>query len=139
VFDRAKTCAKNLKFFITPHSIHYIAQAKQRLDLLALLGKGVPVDPETIANQFDLPNWGSIDGATIQEKVFNWAKMQVEERAKIAKLEKSLGLAPPEEPEKPGPKPGQAGSGAPPKKPGQGKVKQKGPSGGGRAVVATTH
>jgi len=139
VFDRAKTFAKNLKFFITPHSIHYIAQAKQRLDLLALLGKGVPVDPETIANQFDLPNWGSIDGATIQEKVFNWAKMQLAEKAKLAKLELSLGLAPPPEPgDKPGPKPGQAGSGAPPKKPGQGKVKQKGTASGGRAVVATT-
>jgi hypothetical protein len=138
-FTRARAFAKNLRFFITPHSLHYIAQAQQRLNLLALLGKGVPVDPETIANQFDLPNWGTIDGSTIKEKVFNWAKEQLKEKADIAKLEKALGLGPPPEPEgKPGPKPGQPGSGAPPKHPGAGKVVQKGTAGGGRAVVATT-
>lgn len=136
---RAKTFARNLRTFMTPHSMHYIAQAKQRLDTLALLGKGVPIDPETIANQFDLPNWGSIDGSTIKEKVFNWAKEQLTEKADIAKLEKSLGLGHPEDAGgKPGPKPGQAGAGAPPKKPGAGKIKQKGTASGGRAVVATT-
>ena len=138
VFDRAKTFAKNLKFFITPHSMHYIAQAKQRLDLLALMGKNVPVDPETTANIFDLPNWGTIDGATIQEKVFNWAKTQLLEKSKLAILEKALGLAPPPEPEKPGPKPGQAGSGRPPQHKKPGKITQKGSSGGGRAVVKTS-
>jgi hypothetical protein len=139
VFDRAKTFAKNLKMFITPHSMHYIAQAKQRLDLLALLGKGVPVDPETIATNFDLPNWGSIDGATIKEKVFAWAKEQLVEKAKIAKLEKALGLGQPEEGgDKPGPKPGQAGSGRPPEHKKPGKVAQKGTAGGGRVVVKTS-
>jgi hypothetical protein len=136
---RAKTFARNLRTFMTPHSMHYIAQAKQRLDTLALLGKGVPVDPETIANTFDLPNWGSIDGSTIKEKVLNWAKEQVTQKAQIAKLEMAEGLGPPpDEGGKPGPKPGQAGSGRPAQKPGQGKVKQKGTAGGGRAVVATT-
>jgi hypothetical protein len=139
VFDRAKTFAKNLKMFITPHSMHYIAQAKQRLDLLALLGKGVPVDPETIATNFDLPNWGTIDGATIKEKVFNWAKEQLTEKAEIAKLEKALGLGqPPEGGDKPGPKPGQAGSGRPPEHKKPGKLAQKGTSGGGRVVNKTS-
>ncbi|MFZ3343331.1 MAG: hypothetical protein WA213_20810 [Terriglobales bacterium] len=138
-FTRAKTFAKNLRFFITPHSLHYIAQAQQRLNLLALLGKGVPVDPETIASQFDLPNWGTIEGSTIKEKVFNWAKEQLTEKAEIARLEQALGLGPPPEPGgKPGPHPGQPGAGHPPKHPGKGTVKQKGTASGGRAVVATT-
>ena len=135
---RAKTFARNLRTFMTPHSMHYIAQAKQRLDTLALLGKGVPVDPETLANIFDLPNWGPIDGSTIKEKVLNWAKEQITQKAEIAKLEKAEGLVPPEPEGKPGPKPGQPGAGAPPHKPGQGKVRQKGAAGGGRVVVATT-
>lgn len=140
VFDRAKTFAKNLKMFITPHSMHYIAQAKQRLDLLALLGKGVPVDPETIATNFDLPNWGTIDGSTIKEKVFNWAKEQLTEKAEIARLEKALGLGPPPEEggDKPGPKPGAPGSGRPPEHKKPGKLAQKGPSGGGRVVNKTS-
>jgi hypothetical protein len=138
VFERAKTFAKNLKMFITPHSMHYIAQAKQRLDLLALMGKKVPVDPETVAGIFDLPNWGTIDGATIQEKVFNWAKMQLLEKSKLAILEKALGLAPPEPEGKPGPKPGQPGSGRPATNQKPAKLAQKGPSGGGRVVRKTS-
>ena len=69
VLTRAKTFARNLRTFMTPHSMHYIAQAKQRLDTLALLGKGVPVDPETLANIFDLPNWGPIAGSSIVGRV----------------------------------------------------------------------
>ena len=139
--ERGRNFAKNLRTFTTPHSMHYIAQAQKKLNLLALLGKGVPIDPETLATEFDLPNWGSIDGSTIKEKVFNWAKEQLSEKADIMKLEAALGLLPPPgaEPQgKPGPKPGQAGSGRPPHNPSQGQIKQKGTASGGRAVVATT-
>ena len=135
-YTRAKDFAKNLKYFITPHSLHYIAQAKFKLNLLAASGKGVVIDPETMAHAFEIPNWGSIDGATVKEKVFNWAKEQLTEKADIAKLEKALGLGAPPEEGKPGPAPGQGG--APPKHKKEGKLKQKGPSGGGRPVVATT-
>jgi hypothetical protein len=134
---RAKTFAKNLRFFITPHSLHYIAQAQQRLNLLALIGKGVPMDPQTIAEQFDVPNWGSIDGATVKERVFEWAKEQLMEKAELAKLAKALGFGQEEEGGgKPGPAPGHGG--APPKKPGQGQIRQKGIASGGRVVNATT-
>jgi hypothetical protein len=114
--------------------LHYIAQKEMKLNLLALLGKGVPVDPETIAGQFDLPNWGSIDGSTIKEKVFAWAKEQVTEKAEIAKLEKALGLgAPPEQ----GPGQG-AGGGPKPTNKRNPKVKQKGTASGGRVVLSTS-
>lgn len=135
-YTRAKHFAKNLRCIITPHSLHYIAQKEMKLNLLALLGKGVPVDPETIAGQFDLPNWGTIDGSTIKEKVFAWAKEQLTEKADIAKLEKALGLGPPPEEGKPGPAPGKGGAPAKHKK--SGKVAQKGASGGGRVVVKTS-
>jgi hypothetical protein len=118
--------------------MHYIAQAQKKLNLLALLGKGVPIDPETLANEFDLSNWGSIEGSTIKEKVLNWAKEKLTDEAEIAKLQHALGMDPPDAGGKPGPKPGAPGSGRPPVKPGAGKVTQKGASGGGRAVVATT-
>jgi hypothetical protein len=136
---RAKHFANNLRFFITPHSLHYIAQKEMKLNLLALLGKGVPVDPETIAAQFDLPNWGSIEGSTIKEKVFNWAKEQLQEKADLMKLSHSLGLDPPPEAEgKPGPKPGQPGAGRPSTNKKPPKVAQKGTASGGRAVVKTS-
>ena len=73
-FTRAKTFAKNLKYFITPHSLHYIAQNKMKLNILAAAGKGLVVSPELWARIFEVPNWGSIDGSTEKEKVFAWAK-----------------------------------------------------------------
>lgn len=138
---RSRTFAKNLRFFITPHSLHYIAQKEMKLNLLALLGKGVPVDPETIAAQFDLPNWGNIEGSTVKEKVFNWAKEQLTEKAQLAKLEQALGLgAPPEAGGggggKPGPKPGAGGRPATNAK--NPKLKQKGTASGGRVVMSTS-
>ena len=136
---RGKNFARNLREHITPHSMHYIAQSKQKLNLLALLGKGVPVDPETIAGQFDLPNWGSIDGSTIKEKVFNWAKEQLTEKAEIAKLAKALGFGGEEEGgEKPGPKPGAPGAGHPPSNKKPPKLAQKGAASGGRVVTKTS-
>jgi hypothetical protein len=138
VYTRAKTFANNLRYFITPHSLHYIAQKEMKLNLLALLGKGVPVDPETISGQFDLPNWGTIDGSTIKEKVFAWAKEQLTEKAEIAKLEKALGLGQPEEASKPGPAPGAPGAGRPSTNKKGPKAAQKGAASGGRVVLKTS-
>jgi hypothetical protein len=136
--ERAKNFLRNIRVSVTPHSMHYIAQAQKKLNLLALLGKGVPIDPETLANEFDLSNWGSIEGSTIKEKVLNWAKEKLTDEAEIAKLQHALGLDPPDAGGKPGPKPGAPGSGRPAHNPGSGKVRQKGAASGGRAVVATT-
>jgi hypothetical protein len=149
VLQRAKNFARNLREYITPHSMHYIAQAQYKLNLLALLGKGVPFDPETIAAQFDIPNWGSIDGSTVMEKVFNWAKMQVEQKAEIMQMESDLGLLPPAPPEgggggeggppaKPGPKPGQPGAGRPASYKEPLSLAQKGIASGGRVVVKSS-
>ena len=136
-YTRAKTFAKNLKYFITPHSLHYIAQNKFKLNLLAAQGKGVVIDPETMAHAFEIPNWGAIDGSTVKEKVFQWAKDQLKAKADLAKLEKALGLAPPpEEGGQPGPAPGHGGRPATNKQ--NPKAKQKGAASGGRVVLSTS-
>jgi hypothetical protein len=135
VYTRAKTFAKNLQYFITPHSLHYIAQNKFKLNLLAAHGKGVIIDPETMAHAFEIPNWGNIEGSTVKEKVFEWAKEQLKEKADIAKLAKSLGLEPePEAETKPGPSAGHGGRPATDKK--NPKAKQKGAASGGRVVLS---
>lgn len=131
---RARYFAKNLKFFITPHSLHYIAQKQYKLNLLAAKKEGLPVDPETMANAFDIAAYGSIEGSTVMEKVFNFAKKQLTEKADLMKLEKALGLAPP-----PDEGPGQGKGGGRPnthRKPPR--VAQKGASGGGRVTVKTS-
>jgi len=136
-FTRAKNFAKNIRYFITPHSLHYIAQNKFKLNLLAAQGKGVVIDPQTMAQAFEIPNWGSIEGSTVKEKVFNWGKEQLTEKADIAKLAKALGFGGEEEPPgKPGPAKGKGG------RPATNKVAphavQKGIQSGGRVVVSTS-
>jgi hypothetical protein len=131
---RARYFAKNLKFFITPHSLHYIAQKEHKLNLLAAKDKGVVIDPMTMAETFDIPNWGTIEGSTVKERVFNWAKEQLTEKADLAKLEKALGLGQP-----PPEGPGQGKTGGRPasnKKPPR--VKQKSAKDGGRVVLSTS-
>jgi hypothetical protein len=131
-FARAKAFAQNVRFFLTPHSLHYIAQKEFKLNLLAAMGKGLPIDPETLASSFDVPNWGSVDGSTVKEKVVAWAKEQLENKAELAKLEKALGLEPPQEPQGPGK------TGRPPTNQKAPKLKQKGIKDGGRPVVSTS-
>ena len=126
VIERAKHFAKNLPFFITPHSLHYIAQKQYKLNLLAAQGKGVIVDPMTMAEAFDIPNWGNIEGSTVKERVFNWAKEQITHKADEAKLMKALGLGGDDEGGgggKPGPKPGAGGRPATKQKGAKGKAK----------------
>jgi hypothetical protein len=135
-YVRLRNFLQSLRYFITPHSLHYIAQNKFKLNLLAAQGKGVIVDPETMANAFEIPNWGSIEGSTVKEKVFNWAKEQLTEKAEIAKLAKALGMGGDDDGEhKPGPPPGQGGR--PQTNQNAPKAKQKGAASGGRVVVTT--
>jgi len=77
----------------------------------------------------------------VKEKVFNWAKEQLTEKAQLAKLEQALGLgAPPDAGGggggKPGPKPGAGGRPATNAK--NPKLKQKGTASGGRVVMSTS-
>lgn len=138
VFTRAKNFAKNIKLFITPHSLHYIAQNKFKLNILAAQGRGIVLDPETMANAFEIPNWGTIEGSTVKEKVFNWAKEQLSEKADIMKLQQALGMVPPPGAEgdgKPGPDKGKGGRPQTAQHPPR--LKQKGMASGGRPVVTT--
>jgi hypothetical protein len=143
--ERARHLAENMEFNITPHSLHEIAQRERRLNILALLGKGVPVDPETLANEFGIANWGALEGSTIKEKVIAYAKEQAIAKAQIAKLEQSLivslGIVPPDA----GAGGGGASHGATGKPEGRPntykknpQAKQKGTASGGRVVLSTS-
>lgn len=95
--SRALIFVENLKFMVTPHSLHEIAQAKNRLNLLALLGRSnqVPIDPETVATAFNIPNYGTLDGSTVLEKMISFLKLQVEQKVDLAKLQQGLMMPTP--------------------------------------------
>ncbi len=48
------------RFHVVPRSAHQITQLTYQLKLLQLQKTGFPIDPETIAKAFDVPNWGTL-------------------------------------------------------------------------------
>lgn len=75
--QRARIFAGNLRFFITPNSLHEIAQMAAKLALLQLKKGGVKVDSQTIAEAFNVPNYGEIQGATVLDKCKTEQQMDV--------------------------------------------------------------
>lgn len=56
--DRAKWYAGQFYFFIVPGSLHQITQMAQKLVMIQLKKSGVPIDRWTMAEIFNVPNYG---------------------------------------------------------------------------------
>jgi len=115
---RARVFADNLRFFITPNSLHEITQMAMKLGLIQLRKAGIMIDSQTIAEAWQIPNFGQIDGNTVIERFRNEKEMELELAARMKELAGGLGLGgPPGAPGAGGKKPeGRPPSGnAPPK------------------------
>lgn len=73
--DRGRIFADNLRFFITPNSLHEMTQMVMKLGLIQLKKAGVQIDSETIADAWGIGNYGHIEGVTVREK---WKNEQEE-------------------------------------------------------------
>jgi len=87
--ERARIFASNLRFIITPRSLHELTQMSMRLGLIQLKKAGVQIDSQTIADAWSVPNYGTIEGSTVQEK------FQTEQRNNLifAAQMKELGMS----------------------------------------------
>ena len=56
--ERAKWHANNFVFHVTPNSLHQITQLSRKLLYFQLYKSGFPIDPWTVAEALDLPNFG---------------------------------------------------------------------------------
>lgn len=75
--ERAKIHCANFTTTITPTSLHQITHIQKKLMYMQST-KVNPflVDPETLAKELDIPNWGHLEGETILEKVISFQKLQ---------------------------------------------------------------
>jgi len=87
--ERARAFADQLRFVITPRSLHEMTQLVMRLGLIQLKKAGVQIDSETIANAWSVPNYGNIPGSTVQEKFKN----EQEQNLLFAERMKELGMS----------------------------------------------
>jgi hypothetical protein len=134
--ERARIFADNLRFLILPNTLHEMSQMTMKLGLIQLKKAGVMIDSQTIAEAWNIPNYGKIDGNTVLERYKREQEQQLEFAARMKQFAEGLGLGTPGAP--PG-APG-AGGGAPEGRPSTNaapaSIQQK--DGGARSTVSTS-
>jgi hypothetical protein len=88
--ERARVFAQNMRFVITPRSLHELTQMSMRLLLIQLKKAGVQIDSQTIADACNVANYGVIPGSTVREKWKNEQKENLEFAAQMKELGMSL-------------------------------------------------
>jgi len=91
-YQRARFYMDKMYMQIKPMTAHQVTQISHRLFLERLREQGFPIDPETLADASDIPNFGKIKGATVLEKYINWKQLEAAIQAKAIKLAQE-GLA----------------------------------------------
>lgn len=88
---RARNLADNLRFFITPNSMHEIVQMSRKLLYLQLKRTGFPMDSRTLAEVMNIPNFGNKpEGNTVFERWIREQEMAIEMMARAKELGASL-------------------------------------------------
>jgi hypothetical protein len=77
---RARRHCNNFYFQVTPLSLHSMTQMSRQLMLLQWQKAGNPIDPWTMAEAFDIPNFGPPPEGTknVIERFIAWTRMKAE-------------------------------------------------------------
>lgn len=117
MLERARHYCQNFYFHITPYSLHNITQMSQKLLYLQLQRAGFPLDPWTLAESCQVPNFGPPPKGTtnVIERWMAWQDIQsehlVEMQQKIAAITGQLMPAGAQPPGGMGPKGGPTSTG----------------------------
>jgi len=92
--QRAQWHQNNFVFHVTPNSLHQITQMTRKLLYLQLQKSGIPIDPWTMAEVFDIPNFGKPpSGAnTVLERWEAWLAIQAKIQEALAMQQMMSGL-----------------------------------------------
>jgi hypothetical protein len=88
--ERAREFANNLRFTITPYSIHEITATTKKLAYVQLKKAGIWISNQTIAEAWNVPNYGSVGGNTEMEKFWNEKQVELEHMAKLKQIGEGL-------------------------------------------------
>lgn len=83
--QRAKMYMNSFFFKITPNSLHNLMQLTRKLMYIQLQKAGVPIDPWTMAEVFDIPNFGHPPEGTktVFERWVAWERLKGDLQARI--------------------------------------------------------
>jgi hypothetical protein len=85
--ERARRYMNMCTFQITPGSLHQITQTQRKMFLLQFWRDGrFPMDPQTVAEGFDMPNFGEIPGnnRTIFDRWKSWKEIETKMNIQVA-------------------------------------------------------
>jgi len=97
--ERARAHMQSFYTYVRPHSVHHITEMTQRLQYMQLFLRGFPIDPWTVAETMDIPDFGrppeGTDGSVIGRWIA-WKKLLGEVSPQPeAKGRKPSGQVPP--------------------------------------------
>lgn len=104
--DRAKIFSDNLMFTVEPHSVHELTQMTKKLGLIQLKKAGAKISSQTLAEAWEVPNYGGFGGSNEVER---WEAEQEHELQFMARMKEEMaglpGMQPPPGAAAPGKKP----------------------------------
>jgi hypothetical protein len=131
--QRARIFANNLKFEIMPNTLHEMSQITMKLGLIQLKKAGVKICSQTIAEAWNISNYGEFEGATELERFRSEQEEDIETAARMQAIGAAAGLGQP--PGAPGPG-GKKPEGRPSTDAKPGKIQSK--DGGARSTISTS-
>lgn len=87
---RARHFANNLRFMITPYSVHEITQMQKKLGMIQLKKAGVWISSKTIAETWNVANYGDVGGNTEIERYWAEKELELEHAARLKAIGESL-------------------------------------------------
>jgi hypothetical protein len=98
MWKRAKWFDNQFTFQLHPNSLHKLQQTSRKLSIAVLQKQGFPIDPWTLADLNDIPDFGPApEGATtIWQRWVEWERLQAQNQAMIQQYMQQLGIAPPQ-------------------------------------------
>lgn len=97
-WKRAKWAADQYSFQLTPYSLHKLAQSSRRLSLLVLQKQGFPIDPWTIAEAYELPDFGvpPASATTILERWIEYQELSADIQVMLQRKLAAAGVGAPQ-------------------------------------------
>lgn len=91
---RMRHFASNLRFLVTPYSVHELNQFYRKLALIQAKKEGVWISSQTIAEAFNVQNYGNIEGATEIDRYWNEKQVELAHMVKLQQATQGLAQVP---------------------------------------------
>lgn len=88
--ERALMFAQNLRYTVSPHTAHEITQMATKLGLIQLRKAGIQISSKTIAEAWNIQNFGGPDGDTEYERYMAEQEDVAEQAIKVKQLVDSI-------------------------------------------------